>query len=214
MYRSKWRRSWSRVLRKTGAARAALSALRSHRHRRIAGCAAYDHRAVRTVDVLVNNAGDDTRHSIAEVTPESWDRRDGRQPEASVSSWRRSDPGDAEGGPRLDHQYEFDWLGHPLHPRAGVCHGESRHHGDDAHACPRTRPLKYPGELRDARLHPDRAPTAGCGSRRSTRRKCWPAQALKRFILPEEVARLVLFLAADDSSAITNQSYVIDGGWV
>ena len=40
------------------------------------------------------------------------------------------------------------------------------------------------------------------------------AQALKRFIFPEEVARLVLFLAADDSSAITNQSYVIDGGWV
>ena len=40
------------------------------------------------------------------------------------------------------------------------------------------------------------------------------SQALKRDILPEDVARLVLFLAADDSSAITNQSYVIDGGWV
>jgi D-xylose 1-dehydrogenase len=37
---------------------------------------------------------------------------------------------------------------------------------------------------------------------------------LKQMILPEEVARLVLFLAADDSRAITNQSYVIDGGWV
>jgi NAD(P)-dependent dehydrogenase (short-subunit alcohol dehydrogenase family) len=33
-------------------------------------------------------------------------------------------------------------------------------------------------------------------------------------ILPEEVARLVLFLAADDSGAITNQCHVIDGGWV
>ena len=40
------------------------------------------------------------------------------------------------------------------------------------------------------------------------------SQALKRDILPEDVARLVLFLAADDSNAITNQSYVIDGGWV
>jgi NAD(P)-dependent dehydrogenase (short-subunit alcohol dehydrogenase family) len=40
------------------------------------------------------------------------------------------------------------------------------------------------------------------------------SQALKRMILPEEVARLVLFLAADDSASITSQSYVIDGGWV
>jgi NAD(P)-dependent dehydrogenase (short-subunit alcohol dehydrogenase family) len=40
------------------------------------------------------------------------------------------------------------------------------------------------------------------------------SQALKRDILPEDVARLVLFLAADDSSAITNQSYIVDGGWV
>jgi NAD(P)-dependent dehydrogenase (short-subunit alcohol dehydrogenase family) len=40
------------------------------------------------------------------------------------------------------------------------------------------------------------------------------SQALKRLIQPDEVARLVLFLAADDSSAITNQSYIVDGGWV
>jgi len=33
-------------------------------------------------------------------------------------------------------------------------------------------------------------------------------------LVPDDVARLVLFLAADDSSAITNQSCVIDGGWV
>ncbi len=39
-------------------------------------------------------------------------------------------------------------------------------------------------------------------------------QALKRMIIPEDVARLLLFLAADDSDAITNQSYVIDAGYV
>jgi NAD(P)-dependent dehydrogenase (short-subunit alcohol dehydrogenase family) len=40
------------------------------------------------------------------------------------------------------------------------------------------------------------------------------SQALKRDLVPEDVARLILFLAADDSSAITSQSYIVDGGWV
>ncbi|KAI1376564.1 3-oxoacyl-reductase [Hypoxylon crocopeplum] len=40
------------------------------------------------------------------------------------------------------------------------------------------------------------------------------AQSLKRDLVPDEVARLILFLAADDSSAITGSSHVIDGGWV
>jgi NAD(P)-dependent dehydrogenase (short-subunit alcohol dehydrogenase family) len=39
-------------------------------------------------------------------------------------------------------------------------------------------------------------------------------QALKRSLLSDDVARMVLFLAAEDSSAITNQSLIVDGGWV
>ena len=35
-----------------------------------------------------------------------------------------------------------------------------------------------------------------------------------RKLLPADIARVVLFLAADDSDACTNQSYVVDGGWV
>jgi NAD(P)-dependent dehydrogenase (short-subunit alcohol dehydrogenase family) len=39
-------------------------------------------------------------------------------------------------------------------------------------------------------------------------------QALRRDIEPVDVAKLVLFLASDESLAITNQSFVIDAGWV
>jgi NAD(P)-dependent dehydrogenase (short-subunit alcohol dehydrogenase family) len=39
-------------------------------------------------------------------------------------------------------------------------------------------------------------------------------QSLKRQLMPEEVARVVLFLAAEDSAGITGQNFVIDGGWV
>jgi NAD(P)-dependent dehydrogenase (short-subunit alcohol dehydrogenase family) len=44
--------------------------------------------------------------------------------------------------------------------------------------------------------------------------KILESQSLKLEIVPDDVARLVLFLAADDSRAITGQSYVIDAGWV
>ena len=39
-------------------------------------------------------------------------------------------------------------------------------------------------------------------------------QCLKRELVPDEIARVVLFLASDEASACTNQHYVVDGGWV
>jgi D-xylose 1-dehydrogenase len=39
-------------------------------------------------------------------------------------------------------------------------------------------------------------------------------QCLKRKMQPEDVARAVLFLASDAASGITNQSLVVDGGWI
>ena len=38
-------------------------------------------------------------------------------------------------------------------------------------------------------------------------------QCLKRLIEPEDFARTVLFFSSDDSSMCTAQSYVVDGGW-
>jgi NAD(P)-dependent dehydrogenase (short-subunit alcohol dehydrogenase family) len=39
-------------------------------------------------------------------------------------------------------------------------------------------------------------------------------QCLKRKLYPDDIARVVLFFASDDSGACTNQSHVADGGWV
>ncbi|MCB1809572.1 MAG: SDR family oxidoreductase, partial [Candidatus Competibacteraceae bacterium] len=39
-------------------------------------------------------------------------------------------------------------------------------------------------------------------------------QCLKRKLYPEDIAKVVLFFASDDSGACTNQNYIADGGWV
>ena len=39
-------------------------------------------------------------------------------------------------------------------------------------------------------------------------------QALKRILQPAEVARLALWLGSEDSSGVTNQSIVVDAGWI
>jgi NAD(P)-dependent dehydrogenase (short-subunit alcohol dehydrogenase family) len=39
-------------------------------------------------------------------------------------------------------------------------------------------------------------------------------QCVKRKLVPDDVARVALFLASDDAAAITAQSYLVDGGWV
>jgi NAD(P)-dependent dehydrogenase (short-subunit alcohol dehydrogenase family) len=39
-------------------------------------------------------------------------------------------------------------------------------------------------------------------------------QALKHRLYPDDVARLVLWLAADDSRSCTGQNWIVDGGWI
>ncbi len=40
------------------------------------------------------------------------------------------------------------------------------------------------------------------------------SQSLPRKLVPEDVARMVLWLAADDSSGCTAQQWIVDGGWL
>ena len=39
-------------------------------------------------------------------------------------------------------------------------------------------------------------------------------QCVKRKLVPEDIARFVLFMASNEAGACSNQSYIVDGGWV
>ncbi|MGH6631688.1 MAG: SDR family NAD(P)-dependent oxidoreductase, partial [Burkholderiales bacterium] len=39
-------------------------------------------------------------------------------------------------------------------------------------------------------------------------------QCLRDRLYPPDIARMVLFLAADDSRMCTSQNFIVDGGWV
>lgn len=166
-----------------------------------------------TVDVLVNNAGNDQRHSIEEVTPEFWDRSMAVNlrphffmAQAVLPTMR------AAGRGSIINMSSISWI----IPSTGVAVYVTA----KAAIVGLTRTLAH-----EVGAHNIRVNTVLPGAVATDRQKqLWYTpeylaeilsnQALKRQIEPEEVARLVLFLAADDSSAITNQSYIIDAGWV
>jgi NAD(P)-dependent dehydrogenase (short-subunit alcohol dehydrogenase family) len=166
-----------------------------------------------TIDILVNNAGDDTRHSIEEVTSDSWDRTIGINlkaqffmAQAVIPSMKATQRGS------IVNMSSISWIipstGLPVYvaAKAGIVG--------------MTRTLAH--ELGKDNIRVNCVLPGAIFTERQKQLWFTPAyeeevlrnQAVKRMIHPEEVARLVLFLAADDSAAITNQSYIIDGGWV
>ena len=165
------------------------------------------------VDVLVNNAGNDTRHTIDEVTPEFWDqtiainlKQQFFMAQAVIPGMRRAGRG------AIINMSSIAWMipstNVPVYvtAKAGIVG--------------MTRTLAH--ELGRWNIRVNCVLPGAIATERQRRLWLTPeyeaevlaAQALQRLIEPEEVARLILFLAADDSSAITNQSYVVDGGWV
>jgi NAD(P)-dependent dehydrogenase (short-subunit alcohol dehydrogenase family) len=166
-----------------------------------------------TVDVLVNNAANDQRHSIAEVTPEYWDRSLAVNLRPQFFAMQAVLPAmKAAGRGSIINMSSISWMipstGLPLYVAA------------KAAIVGLTRTMAH--ELGPAGIRVNAVLPGAIATEKQKRLVYTPEykaeimgrQALKRDIVPDDVARLVLFLAADDSSAITNQSYVIDGGWV
>jgi D-xylose 1-dehydrogenase len=165
------------------------------------------------IDVLINNAGNDSRHTIDQVTSQSWDnamavnlKHQFFMAQAVLPSMKNARQGS------IINMSSISWAipstGLPVYVTA------------KAAIVGLTRTLAH-----ELGAHNIRVNCVMPGAIQTERQKqLWfteaykseilARQALKRMILPDEVARLILFLAAEDSSAITNQSFVIDGGWV
>lgn len=166
-----------------------------------------------TIDILVNNAGNDMRHSIEEVTSEFWDRLMAINLKAQFFVARAVIPAmqKARRGSIINMSsisFMIPSTGLPVYVTA------------KAAIVGLTRTL-----ARELGPHNIRVNAVMPGAIETERQKrLWlteeykaeilARQSLKRMIAPDEVARLVLFLASDDSAAITSQSYVIDGGLV
>jgi NAD(P)-dependent dehydrogenase (short-subunit alcohol dehydrogenase family) len=164
------------------------------------------------VRALVNNAANDDRHQFADVTPEYWDERMAVNLRHHFFAIQAAVPRMAEaGGGSIVNMSSIAWMipstGLPAYATA------------KAAIVGLTRTMAHelgPSNIRVNCVLPGAILT-------ERQRRLWftpeytaeilAAQALKRILTPEDVARLVLFLAADDSAAITNQSYIVDGGW-
>lgn len=165
------------------------------------------------VDVLVNNAANDRRHAIEEVTSEFWDQCMQQNLkhyffciQAVLPSMRKAGRGS------IINLSSIAWV----IPTTGL----PAYNTAKAGIVGLTRTLAH--ELGKDGIRVNAVLPGAINTEKQKKLVLTPEykaevmgrQALKQDIQPEDVARLVLFLAADDASAITNQSYVVDGGFV
>ena len=166
-----------------------------------------------TATILVNNAASDDRHTTAEITPEYWDERlavNLRHVFFAIQAV--TDGMTAAGAGSIVNLSSIGWLIPSTNQAAYVT--------AKAGIVGLTRTLAH--ELGAANIRVNCVLPGAIMTERQRRLWVTPeyaarvqaAQALKRDLLPDDVARFVLFLGADDSSAMTSQSYIIDGGWV
>jgi len=165
------------------------------------------------ITVLVNNAARDDRHGWQDVTSEYWDERiaTNLKHQFFASQAVAPDMIDAGGGAIIC-MGSVSWMvgqgGMPCYTTAksGV-QGLVRSLARDLGASHIRVNGLVPGWIMTERqqqlwLTPE-------GERELMQRQC-----LKRKLVPEDIAKVAVFLASDEAGAMTNQQYVVDGGWV
>lgn len=165
------------------------------------------------LDILINNAGNDQRHSVEEVTPELWDRLMAVNlrhqffvTQAALPTLKLSEAASVVNMSSIAWIIPGVTMPAYITAKAGIV-GLTKTLAHEVGKDGIRVNCILPGAIvteKQRRLVLTPAYSAEILSN----------QAIKRHLLPDEVARLALFLAADDSSAITGQSHIIDGGWV
>jgi NAD(P)-dependent dehydrogenase (short-subunit alcohol dehydrogenase family) len=163
-------------------------------------------------DVIVNNAANDQRHQIGEVTPEYWDERIAinQRPmfftiQAALEGMKKKG-----GGSVINFSSMSFHAKNPNYPvyattKASVT-GLTRCLARDLGPFNIRVNTVTPGWVMTQRqidLWLDEA-----GEAEIKRSQCLPDK-----LMPEHVASMVLFLAADDSKMCTGQDFVVDAGW-
>lgn len=165
------------------------------------------------IRVLVNNAANDDRHALQDVTPDYFDDRIALNLKHHLFATQAVEPAMAEaGGGSIVNMGSVSWLvgqgGMPCYSAAkaaiaGLTRSLARDLGPKKIRVNSVLPGWIMTERQiDKWLTPE-------GEAELMQHQC-----LKRKLTPEDLARVVLFFAADDSGICTNQNYIADGGWV
>jgi len=164
------------------------------------------------VMVLINNAARDDRHGIDEVTPEYFDERVATNLRHQFFAAQTVKDGMiAAGGGAIVNMSSISFLlkqgGMPIYLTAksaviGLTRALARDLGP--HAIRVNSVL--PGWIMTARqLEKWVTPESEADMLRG--------QCLKAKLYPPDIARMVLWLSADDSRMVTAQDFIVDGGW-
>jgi NAD(P)-dependent dehydrogenase (short-subunit alcohol dehydrogenase family) len=168
-------------------------------------------RELGAIRVLVNNAANDTRHTLEELTPESWDDCLAVNLRHHVFAIQQVAPGmAAAGGGSIINLGSVSWMrGRP---------GLVGYTASKAAISGISRTLARELGGRNIRVNA-LVPGAVVTERQSAlwrtpeeERKFIELQCLKFRLEPAHVARVALFLASDESGGITGQNILVDAG--
>ena len=163
------------------------------------------------IRVLVNNAGNDARHTLAGLTPEYWDQCLALNLKHQVFAIQQVAPGMAKaGGGSIINMGSVSWM----RGRANLVGYTTSKAGISGLSRTLARELGE-NNIRVNTLVPGAIATerqAALWRSADEDRKFIELQCLKFRLEPSHVARTALFLAADDSNGITGQNIIVDAG--